>query len=123
MDAVEVEPIAIVRLAEANHATTGYAGYWYASDLTWNSHERVRVRPAGLCENPTGADFCPFYINRIPSWYSTTPQRTFLLVNPKEEYLYLIPPGLGPPVATYAFPSSTTTSPTLYETVDFQLPW
>jgi hypothetical protein len=98
---------AIVRLAEANHATTGYAGYWYASDLTWNSHERVRVRPAGLCENPTGADFCPFYINRIPSWYSTTPQRTFLLVNPKEEYLYLIPPGLGPPVATYAFPDST----------------
>jgi hypothetical protein len=97
----------IVRLAEADHATTGYAGYWYASDLTWNSHEQVKVRPAGLCENPGGADFCPFYINRIPSWYSARPQRTFLLANPKEEYLYVVPPGLGPPLATYVFPDST----------------
>jgi hypothetical protein len=98
---------AITRLAQANHATTGYAGYWYASDLTWNSHERVKVRPVSLCENSAGADICPFYLNRVPSWYVPARRRTFLLVNPKEEFLYVVPPGLGRPLASYAFHDAT----------------
>jgi hypothetical protein len=97
----------IVKLAQTNHATTGYAGYWYASNLTWNSHERVKVRPLSLCENPAGADICPFYVNRVPSWYAPTQRRSFLLVNPNEEFLYVVPPGLGQPVAAYVFPDAT----------------
>jgi hypothetical protein len=97
----------ITRLAQVNHATLGYAGYWYASDLTWNSHELVKVRPVSLCENAAGADVCPFYINRVPSWYTSGPNRSFLLVNPHEEYLYVIPPGLGQPIAAYTFHDST----------------
>jgi hypothetical protein len=97
----------ITRLAQINHATTGYAGYWYASNLTWNSHERVKVRPVSLCENTTGADICPFYLNRVASWYTPGPHRSFLLVNPHEEFLYVVPPGLGRPIATYTFYDST----------------
>ncbi len=97
----------ITLLAQTDLATTGYAGYWYASDLTWNSHERVKVRPVSLCENTTGADICPFYINRVPSWYKADQHRSFLLVNPHEEYLYVVPPGLGRPLATYTFQDST----------------
>jgi hypothetical protein len=104
----QAEP-AIVRLARANHATTGYAGYWYASDLTWASHERVKVRPVSLCENPNpaGVDICPFYINRVPSWYVPARRRTFLLVNATEEYLYGVPNNLGHPLAVYALGGST----------------
>jgi hypothetical protein len=104
---LQKEEPGIVKLAEANHATTGYAGYWYASNLTWNSGERIRVRPVSLCENPTGADFCPFYINRVPSWYVPNRRRTFLLVNPEEEYLSEVPKGLGKPIASYAIDEST----------------
>ena len=98
---------AIVHIAEVNHATTGYAGYWYASDLTWNSHERLRVRPVSLCAESTGTTICPFYIARAPAWYVPEPRRTFLLVNPSEAYLPGIPEGLGQPIAAFAFPDST----------------
>lgn len=98
----------IARLAQANHATTGYAGYWYASNLTWNSRERVRVRPVSLCSNPTGADFCQFYLNTVPSWFAPATQHTFLLVDPTEEYMSGVPRGLGPPLVAYALPESTT---------------
>jgi hypothetical protein len=99
----------IVRLARANHAITGYAGYWYASNLTWNSHERVEVRPVLICENPKGADFCPFPTNRVPSWYTPARRRTFLLATPGEVFLPGIPKGLGRPLATYAIDESTKT--------------
>jgi hypothetical protein len=98
---------AIIGLAEANHATVGYAGYWWTSDLTWNAHERIQVRPVSLCENPAGADLCPFYIARVPSWYEPAQRRSFLLVNPSEYYVYGLPKGLGPPLASYALGSST----------------
>lgn len=98
----------ITRLAEANHATTGYAGYWYASDLTWNSREQVKARPVSFCINPAGVDLCPFYIARVQSWYVPAQRRTFVLVNPKEEYLSERPPGLGRPLAAYTFSDSTT---------------
>jgi hypothetical protein len=106
-EGLEQDESAITRLAEANHATIGYAGYWYASALTWNAHERVQVRPVSLCINPAGADICPFYIFRVTSWYAPSHRRTFLLVNPNEEYLYGIPKGLGRPLAAYALGGST----------------
>ncbi len=99
---------AIIRLAEASHATVGYAGYWWTSDLTWNAHERIQVRPVSLCENPAGADLCPFYIARVPAWYKPEQRRSFLLVNPSEYYVNGLPSGLGPPLATYTLGSSTT---------------
>jgi hypothetical protein len=103
----EKDEQAIVSLANANHATTGYAGYWYASSLTWNSQEQVRVRPVSSCENPAGPDICRFNIATVPSWYAPTRQRSFLLVNPTETFLPDVPRGLGKPLAAYAVGEST----------------
>jgi len=92
----------VATLAEANHVRTGYAGYWDASSLTWNSHERVLVRPLIECSNPAGAGICPFFLMRTPSWYVPMPRHTFLLVDPDQLYVTSLPPGLGPPIASYS---------------------
>jgi hypothetical protein len=106
LDAVK-PPIAryasnIVHLAEINHATVGYAGYWDASSLTWNSQERILVRPLLSCPNPAGAEICPFALMRTPSWYVPKPRHTFLLVDPSETFVVTLPRGLGNPIASYA---------------------
>jgi hypothetical protein len=90
----------IVKLAQASHATAGYAGYWDSSGLTWSSHERITVRPVYTCPNPGGANLCIFPQETVPSWYAATRQRrTFVLARPEE----LSPPsGLGRPLATYS---------------------
>lgn len=93
----------IVRLAQANHATTGYAGYWDASNLTWSAKGAIVVRPLEQCANPNpqGANICPFFLMRTPAWYRPEPRRTFLLVDPKELYVITLPNNLGAPIATY----------------------
>jgi hypothetical protein len=93
----------IVRLAEIDHATTGYAGYWDASNLTWSTREHVRVRPLEQCANPRGAPICPFFLMRSPYWYVAKPRRTFLLVDPSQLYVITLPTGLGKPIASYRF--------------------
>ncbi len=98
---------AIVHLAEANHATVGYAGYWDASSLTWNSQERIRVRPLEACANPAGAQICPFFLMRTPSWYVSRPRRSFLLVDPSETFVVSLPAGLGNPIASYTLGTIT----------------
>jgi hypothetical protein len=92
----------VVHLAEVNHATVGYAGYWDASSLTWNSQERILVRPLSSCRNPAGARICPFFLMRTPSWYVPKPRHTFLLVDPSESFVVTLPRGLGKPIASYA---------------------
>jgi hypothetical protein len=97
----------IARLAEADHATVGYAGYWDASSLTWNSQERILVRPLQACANPAGAEICPFFLMRTPSWYVPKPRRSFLLVDPSETFVVALPRWLGTPIASYAFGAIT----------------
>jgi hypothetical protein len=91
----------VVKIAEANHVSYGYGGYWQASGLTWNTHGRVTVRPLFECPNPEGADICPFYEMRLPSWYVPRPRRTFLLVDREEAWVRALPNGLGRPLAAY----------------------
>jgi len=92
----------VVRVARASGVTAGYAGYWDASSLTWSSHERVTVRPLSECQNPSGAGICPFFLDRVPSWYVPRRRRTFLLVDPNSHYVVALPAGLGAPSASYA---------------------
>lgn len=97
----------IAHLAEVDHATVGYAGYWDASSLTWNSQERIRVRPLEACANPAGAQICPFFLMRTPSWYVSQPRRSFLLVDPGETFVVSLPAGLGNPIASYTLGAIT----------------
>jgi hypothetical protein len=93
----------VTRIAEANHVTVGYGGYGEASSLTWNTDDRITVRPLMECPNPQGANICPFYIMRVPSWYVPQNRHTFLLVDRDEAWVSSLPSGLGKPLAAYAF--------------------
>jgi hypothetical protein len=93
----------ITAFAQANRAQLGFAGYWDASSLTWSAAERILVRPVQACANPQGADICPFFLARVPSWYSPSQQRTFLLVDTGESFLSSLPQGLGRPLAAQTF--------------------
>ena len=105
---VDLAPLAhyeayVLKVARAYDATTGYAGYWDASSLTWSSGERVAARPVFACENPGGADLCVFSQETVPSWYAPSRRRTFLLVDAGEPYLRFLPIGLGRPLKAYSF--------------------
>jgi hypothetical protein len=93
----------ITRFAKANHVVVGYAGYGDAPTLTWSSREQVIVRPVQICRNPSGVDICPFFLERVPSWYEPKQRRTFLLVDSTEAFLPALPPGLGEPLAANHF--------------------
>jgi hypothetical protein len=71
------------RLAAAQGLKYGYAGYWTAAPLTWQTKAAVQVYPVRRCTG--GATLCPFPFHRISSWY--TPRRgvrTFLIVDPRQ---------------------------------------
>jgi hypothetical protein len=93
----------ITSLARADHARYGYAGYWDASSLTWESRDAVTVRPLLQCTNPNphGAAICPFLLMRTASWYRPVHRRTFLLVDPDNAFVTSLPAGLGRPVAIH----------------------
>ena len=98
---IAADAATIVRLARESGATTGYAGYWDASNLTWNTREKVNVRPIEQCTNARGAPICPFFLMRSPYWYIPRQRRTFLIVDPNELYVTSLPSGLGRPLAVY----------------------
>ncbi len=93
----------IERFAKANGVSTGYAGYGDASSLTWISDERVVVRPVQLCNGPQGVSICPFFLERVPSWYVPQQRHTFLLVDTGESFLNGRPEDLGNPIAGATF--------------------
>jgi hypothetical protein len=97
------EAPSVTQIAEANHVTVGYGGYWEASSLTWSTHGRVRVRPLMECSNPAGANICPFYMASVPAWYVPGQRHTFLLIDSEEAWVSALPSGLGKPLASYAF--------------------
>jgi hypothetical protein len=88
----------VIRIAERNHVTLGYAGYWEAAPITWASHVRVTVYPVLTC----GTRLCPFYLHYISSWYQPRPGvRSFLLTDMALPFVPAPTPNLGPPSAVY----------------------
>ena len=61
------------------HLSTGYAGYWDASALTWELHDpRVAVYPLITC----GSSLCPYPYHKINTWYLPRPlARSFFVVD------------------------------------------
>lgn len=68
---------AIVRVLEHAHTTRGYAGFWSAENLTWQTGMRLLVAPVNNC----GAQLCPNKLFTIASWYEQRGGKTFLLVD------------------------------------------
>jgi hypothetical protein len=78
-----LESVALADLVREEHLSHGYAGYWNAAPLTWQSETRARVYPITGCapSAPEKAAFCPHPNYGIDSWYEPDPQaRTFLVV-------------------------------------------
>jgi len=63
--------------------TRGYAGYWNAQSLTWNSGMRLLVAP--VWDRRGG--FCRYRWNTIDSWFDERPGPTFLIVDPTTPFL------------------------------------
>jgi hypothetical protein len=79
----DLESAALADLVREEHLSHGYAGYWNAAPLTWNSEARARVYPITGCapNAPEKAAFCRHPTYGIDSWYEPDPQaRTFLVV-------------------------------------------
>jgi hypothetical protein len=95
---------AIEHFVLAHGASVGYASYWDAAPVTWETRLRVQAYPIAPCATPIGV--CPFYATQIDSWYLPRPNtRTFLLTDTRPTVPAAIaaaPASLGPPVAQEA---------------------
>jgi hypothetical protein len=67
----------IVRTLDAAGVRRGYAGYWDAQNLTWQTDMHLLVAPVKNC----GDTLCPNNFFTIESWYRARGEPTFLLVD------------------------------------------
>ncbi len=87
----------LVREERLDH---GYAGYWDAAPLTWQTKAEARVYPVEPCtpSTPGKAALCPFRFHRINSWYFPKEGvRSFLVIDPTQPDLPAAIPGFGKP--------------------------
>jgi hypothetical protein len=98
----------VVQYLEGHGATRGYAGYWDAQNLTWQSKLKLLVAPVSRC----GPDLCGYNFTTIRSWYDETRGRSFLIVDPTTGFVTEPPPIVGTatdsrrfgPLRVYVFP-------------------
>jgi hypothetical protein len=87
----------IRRILERAGVTRGYAGYWGAQNLSWQSGMRLLVAPVSSC----GDQLCPNSFFTIRSWYELRGGPTFLLVDPTVNFIEA-PPFAAGAKATHA---------------------
>jgi hypothetical protein len=79
----------LVALLRREGVTRGYAGYWDAQNLTWQTRMRLLVAPVTRC---TRTQLCPSNFFTIRSWYVPHPGRSFLLVDGTNNVIARAPP-------------------------------
>jgi hypothetical protein len=101
----------LVRFADQQRVSFGYAGYWDAADLTWGTNFRVKLYPVLECVGQHR--LCTFPWVQISSWYTPRPGvRSLLVLHPGNRGVTGVDPALGQPVghttidglAIYVFP-------------------
>jgi hypothetical protein len=101
---------AIQHFALAHGASVGYASYWDAAPVTWETRLRVHAYPIEPCASHTGV--CRFYATQINSWYVPRPDtRTFLLTDARPAVPSAVaaaPASLGRPLAQQAIGEGLT---------------
>jgi hypothetical protein len=70
----------LVRLLVDKGVTHGYAGYWDAQNLSWQSGMRLFVAPVARC-GEQDKPLCPLRFSVIASWYRERPGPSFLIVD------------------------------------------
>ncbi len=92
----------IERYLLARGATRGYAPYWDAADVTWDTNLRIQAYPLTGCATPLGV--CPMPLNQISSWYEPSgAHATFLLTDPTTTSNIPVPGSFGTPIAQATF--------------------
>jgi hypothetical protein len=88
----------IVRVLDRAGARRGYAGYWDAQNLTWQTNMHLLVAPVNNC-----ADLlCPNNFFTIESWYRPHGGPTFLLVDTTLPVIHA-PPFVKTAASTHRF--------------------
>lgn len=98
-DAIGTYAPRLVRLLQANGVTRGYAGYWDAQDLSWQSRMRLLVAPV----EPCGDGLCAFNFSVIDSWYREHKGPSFLIVDPPRGPVVRPPPVVARASGSYRF--------------------
>jgi hypothetical protein len=88
----------IRQLLESEGATRGYAGYWDAQNLTWQTEMHLLVAPVANC----GEQLCPYNFFTIRSWYVEQGGPTFLLVDQTNQVIHE-PPFASRAASTHHF--------------------
>jgi len=78
----------IVETLDRNGVRRGYAGYWDAQNLSWQSDMRVLVAPVQPCADA----LCSFDFSTIASWYEPHAGPSFLIVDPTNGVIADAPP-------------------------------
>jgi hypothetical protein len=92
----------LVEMLTEKGVTRGYAGYWDAQNLTWQSGTKLFVAPVTRCEVP-GRPLCQLRFFVIDSWYDERPGPSFLIVDPTTPFLPTAPPLVRRASASYRF--------------------
>jgi hypothetical protein len=74
---------------EREGVSRGYAGYWDAQNLTWQTRMRLLVAPVTRC---TTTQLCPFDFFTIRSWYVPHAGGSFLLLDDTNDVIAGAPP-------------------------------
>ena len=88
----------LTRLLERKGVRRGFAGYWNAQNLSWQTDMRLLVAPIRNC----GAQLCPYNVFTIRSWYEPQGGPTFLLLDPTLHVIHA-PPFASRAVETHHF--------------------
>lgn len=128
----ELPPLAsvadrVVEIARAEDALYGYADYWDASSLTWNSGLAVRVQPVSQCYPPERT-LCAYTFNVNSDWFAADSPKSFVLRNTDSIALKEEPPeNLGPPSAVHQIDDAFTMYVYPYDVASrldyFYAPW
>jgi hypothetical protein len=81
----------IRQLLEREGVTRGYAGYWDAQNLSWQTDMRLLVAPVVNCDT----QLCPYTFFTIRSWFEPQGGATFLLVDPTIPVIHAPPFAAG----------------------------
>lgn len=92
----------LVRLLVEKHVTHGYAGYWDAQNLSWQSGMKVFAAPVTRCDLPK-KPLCRVRIFVIDSWYEEQPGPSFLIVDPTNGFVTTPPPLVRHASSSYRF--------------------
>src|SRR5207302_8318482 len=90
----------IVHVLDRHHVTRGYAGYWDAQNLSWQTGMHLLVAPVTRC---TKTGLCPYNFFAIRSWYKPRSGPTFLLLDATNNVINGAPPFVGRASASYHF--------------------